>query len=82
MGGMHISSLYSSSQTFNGSPEIYSNQNLILLQPEQFLQAKRIFYKNHIFNMNQIISFLSNKYGGIHFDRDREKYKDWQINIK
>ncbi|ENS8194349.1 hypothetical protein E8C03_002177, partial [Neisseria gonorrhoeae] len=82
LGGKIISPIYHSSQEFSGEPIIYAETNIILCPAEKFLTLKRVFHNGNIFNMNQIITFLSNKQGGVRFDKNYDKYKTWQVAIE
>ena len=53
-----------------------------LYKPNQLLESKRVYFEGRSFNLREIILFLSNKFGGIHFDRDKSKYKDWHTKLE
>lgn len=82
LGGEFISSIYYSSQEFSGEPIIHAEPNVILYPAEKLLNLKRVFHNGNTFNMNQIITFLSNKQGGVHFNKNYDKYKTWQVDIE
>jgi hypothetical protein len=51
-----------------------------LLKPSHLLKSKRIYFKGHWFNFEDIIKFCANKYGGVHFDLNRSK--KWEKDIE
>lgn len=73
LGGLPIRSIYSSKAPYSGTPPIPIETSIALYSPGKYLSSKRIFFKGHVFTAEQIISFVANKHGGVHFDPRREK---------
>ncbi|MDN5512082.1 MAG: hypothetical protein L0G64_07155, partial [Acinetobacter sp.] len=48
-------------------------------KPSKLLKKNKIFYKNHKFNVEQIIKFYCNKDGGVHLDFKRNE--PWQESL-
>lgn len=80
LGGLPVRSMYASSASFKGTLPIPAETEVALYSPGKFLGSKRIFFDGHSFNAEQIITFVANKHGGVHFDPDREK--PWQKHLE
>lgn len=46
----------------------------------KFLSAKRVFHEGNWFTTEQIVRFMANKVGGVHFDRSRTQ--PWHDNLE
>lgn len=80
LGGVPVRSIYASSSAFQGVPPIPVKTETSLYTPSKFLGSKRIFFNGSVFNAEQIITFVANKYGGVHFDPSRQK--SWQTELE
>lgn len=80
LGGVPIRSMYVSSSPYNGEMPIPAETESVLYSPGKFLGSKRVYFKGHTFTAEQIITFVANKHGGIHFDQNREK--PWQVHLE
>ena len=80
LGGSQVQSIYNSSLPFDGSPAIPAYIDFSLLTPGKYLKSKRIYFEGDSFRTEQIISFIANKHGGVHFDEKREK--DWKNKLE
>lgn len=82
LGGKIIKGIYTSDspERKDGKAELPMNLPYKLFKPSELLRSKRIFYKGHWFDFENIIRFVANKSGGIHFDHRRET--DWHNNIE
>lgn len=76
IGGVPIRWIYASSQPYSGEPDFPFDAPLTRLSPGKFLNTKRVFFEGQAFSTEQILLFVANKYGGIHFDEQRDK--PWQ----
>lgn len=73
LGGVPIRSIYASTQPYSGIPRLFVATATVHLTPGKFLSSKRIFFEGHSFSAEQILAFVANKYGGVHFDLRRDK---------
>ena len=73
LGGVPIRSIYSSTAPFSGAPSIPSENEIHMYSPGKFLESKRLFFEGLSFSAQQIITFVANKHGGVHFDLSRDK---------
>ena len=73
IGGVPIRWVYASSQTYSGQPDVPVEASRVKLNPGRFLQAKRVFFEGQAFSAEQILLFVANKGGGVHFDQRRDK---------
>ncbi len=82
LDGVPIKGIYTSnsSASANGSAELPINMPLKLFKPSELLKSKRIFYKGQWFDFENIIRFVANKVGGVHFDFKREA--EWQLLLE
>lgn len=81
MDGVPIRGFYFSEEPFEGSPKIpIDSMNYMDLPPKKFLKARRVYHMGEWFTTEQIIRFIANKYGGVHFDPTRDKL--WQRNLE
>lgn len=80
LGGIPIRSIYSSRLPFSGKAPIPLETSIILYDPSKYLKSKRIYFEQQHFSAQQIISFVANKHGGVHFDTNREK--SWQEHLE
>jgi len=81
MDGVNIQGYYASDVPYEGSPVIpIDSMEYVELSPKKFLKARRVYHVGEWFTTEQIIRFIANKYGGVHFDSTRDKA--WQRNIE
>lgn len=80
LGGVPIRSIYTCSASFTGAPPIPLETKMIMYSPGQYLGSKRIYFEGNSFNTEQIITFVANKNGGVHFDHKRDK--PWQKQLE
>lgn len=73
IGGVPIRWVYASTKSYSGQPDIPVAAPRVRLNPGKFLQAKRVFFEGQAFSAEQILLFVANKGGGIHFDQQRDK---------
>jgi len=77
LGGFPIRGYYACSKPYTGVPPIPIDKMTIeLLGPSKFLRSKRVYFKEQAFSAEHIIRFISNKFGGVHYDETRDKA--WQ----
>ncbi len=71
--GRPISGVYDSDEPYQGKPMLpVLEMNRRLMKTGEFLKQPRIFHNKRWFRTSEIISFVANKLGGAHFDRDRD----------
>lgn len=80
LGGIPVRSMYVSSGPFIGVIPIPVETEIVMYSPGEFLGSKRIYFEGHSFSAEQIISFVANKHGGVHFDQSRNK--PWQEHLE
>ncbi len=80
LGGIPVRSMYASSAPFSGSLPVPAETEVALYSPGKFLGSKRIFFDGHSFSAEQVITFVANKHGGVHFDKSRDK--PWQEHLE
>ena len=74
LGGEFLRSIYLTSSQSNDEPLLTRLETKsVLFKPSKLLKQNRIFYKNEIFNVEQIIKFYCNKDGGVHLDFKRNE---------
>ena len=73
IGGIPIRWIYASAQPYTGQPDIPVDATRTKLSPGKFLQAKRVYFEGRAFSAEQILLFVANKCGGVHFDQQRDK---------
>ena len=79
--GVPIRGFYVSDDPYEGSPLIpIDSMHYVDLPPRKFLNARRVYHVGEWFTTEQIIRFIANKYGGVHFDPTRDK--PWQRNLE
>lgn len=81
MDGVPIKGFYVSDEPFHGTPPIPINSlEYVDVRPSKFLSARRVFHDGNWFTTEQIIRFMANKYGGVHFDLTRSH--PWQEELE
>lgn len=80
LGGVPLRSIYASSTPYAGGPPIPAETEVTLYTPGKYLGSKRIYFEGHSFSAEQIITFVANKHGGVHFDPSRDK--PWQLHLE
>jgi len=80
LGGLPVRSMYASSAPYTRTLPIPAETEVSMYSPSKFLESKRIFFDGHSFSASQIITFVANKHGGVHFDRSRNK--PWQEHLE
>lgn len=81
LGGILIRSITNSNASFTGTLPIPAETEIAMYSPGRYLGTKRIYFMKHSFNVEQIITFVSNKYGGVHFDQTRDKQWHKQLEL-
>ena len=79
LDGELLHSFYVSDAPYEGKAAI-SGGDLSFLRLHHFLKSPRIFYQGDWFTAEQVIKFVANKYGGVHFDLSRQH--DWQTRLE
>lgn len=80
LGGIPVRSMYASSARFNGKPPIPVETKITMYTPNKYLKSKRIFFEGNSFSAKEIITFVANKHGGVHFDSSRDN--PWQEHLE
>jgi len=81
MDGVPIKGFYVSDEPFHGTPPIpIASLEYVDMRPSKFLSARRVFHNGNWFTTDQIIRFMANKYGGVHFDPTRGH--PWQQDLE
>lgn len=82
LGGHPIKGIYTSNSPSNKdrTAELPIDMPYKLFKPSELLKSKRIYYNRQWFDFENIIRFVANKAGGIHFDIKREA--GWQNEIE
>lgn len=81
LNGSPIRGCYVSDEPFRGEVLIpVDTLTHVDVHLGKFLSAKRVFHEGHWFTTEQIIRFMANKAGGVHFDRSRTQ--PWQDNLE
>ena len=82
LNGVPIHSIYASDSPppAAGGPEIPVKTQIKNLSPADLLRLKRIYFKGRWFSFDEIIRFIANKIGGVHFDTKRDA--EWQTVLE
>lgn len=81
MDGVPMRGIYMSELPFEERPTVpIDSMDWHDITPKQFLKARRVYHLGEWFNTEQIIRFMANKCGGVHFDRTR-KYQ-WEVALE
>ena len=80
LDGTPLRSMYACRSPYTGTPPIPVETPVAFFSPGKYLNAKRLYFEGHSFTAEQIISFVANKHGGVHFDTRREK--PWQQELE
>lgn len=81
LDGEVLRGLYVSDAPYEGCPPISgAGLGTSLLQPSRYLRSRRVFHKGQWFTAEQVIRFVANKHGGVHFDMTREY--EWQCSLE
>jgi len=80
MDGVPIRGYYVAETPFTGRPELpIDSMAITRLSPSRYLRSPRVFHQGQWFDAEQIIRFVANKKGGVHFDPTREHA--WQEKL-
>ncbi|MFT3732848.1 MAG: hypothetical protein QM780_15745 [Hyphomicrobium sp.] len=72
--GAEMSGIYSSSSPFNGKLRVPAHtMKFELFKLGAFKRQKRIYFSGRFFTCEEIIKFVANKLGGVHFDAERDE---------
>jgi hypothetical protein len=75
ISGLPINSIFKTTQGFPGTPEL-SVPNKTWVSPASFLKQKCSFGVNCWFTYREVLRYMANKAGGVHFDTVRNKHPD------
>jgi hypothetical protein len=74
MDGEPIRGYYVADSPFEGKPPIpIDTMSYAWLTPARFLRMNRVLHGATWFNAEQVLRFVANKYGGVHFDDSRDQ---------
>lgn len=74
MDGVPIRGYYVADSPFEGRPPIpIDTMPTVHLAPSRFLKMKRVLHDAKWFNAEQVVQFVANKHGGVHFDESRDR---------
>lgn len=71
LGGTFVRSMYASSSPASPSAPLPISTQITLHKPGKFLVSKRLYHEGTAFTAEQVLSFVANKSGGVHFDPSR-----------
>lgn len=80
LDGTPLRSMFASRSPYTGAPPIPLETSVGTFSPGKYLGSKRLYFEGHSFSAEQIITFVANKHGGVHFDPRREK--PWQLELE
>lgn len=80
IGGLPTNHIYVSKNGYYGKPEIPVELKNTLMTTGKFISSKRIYFEKDWFSTEQVIRFVANKHGGVHYDEKRSK--DWQYKLE
>lgn len=81
MDGVPMRGIYMSELPYEGTPTVPIDcMKWHDLTPKQFLKARKVYHFGQWFNTEQIIRFMANKCGGVHFDRSRKHH--WEVALE
>lgn len=80
LDGVPISGFYVSDAAFTGQPALPIHQmSGVVFRPSRYLKAPRVYHDGVWFNVEQIVRYMANKRGGVHFDEHLQH--DWERRL-
>jgi len=77
LGGEFLRSIYLANIEWSGLPLLQNLETEVsFFKPSKLIKQNKIYFKQQVFNVEQIIKFYCNKDGGVHLDFRRNE--EWQ----